>query len=309
MKRLSVIGLLCGMCMLSALAVSAKEYKVEDVPMVHLQNKTRYVSNPDHILSDRAVAVMDTTLYALEQQTGIQVLVVAVEQIEGGDCFEFAYQLGRSNGVGQKGKDNGLVILLVTGERCIQFATGYGLEGVLPDALCKRIQERYMNPAFGEDRWDEGMVAGIRAVRQVLANEEGAPTPAEENSDNALLLTILAFCFVGVPALLWFTVRQRRKCPKCRHYTLRQVSSRTVSRFAGTRTVETVYRCTHCGYVRRVQQRTDDDNDVGHRGGNGGPFMGGPFVGGFGGGHGGGGFSGGSFGGGDFGGGGAGSKF
>lgn len=106
MKRLSVIGLLCGMCMLSALAVSAKEYKVEDVPMVHLQNKTRYVSNPDQILSDRAVAVMDTTLYALEQQTGIQVLVVAVEQIEGGDCFEFAYQLGRSNGVGQKGKDN-----------------------------------------------------------------------------------------------------------------------------------------------------------------------------------------------------------
>lgn len=308
MKHLLFTASLLLLNLLCAPALPAKEYTPEEVPMVHLQNKTRYVSNPDHILSDRAVAVMDTTLYALEQQTGIQVLAVVVERIAGGDCFEFAYQLGRSNGVGQKGKDNGLVILLVTGERCIQFATGYGLEGVLPDALCKRIQERHMNPFFAKDNWDEGMVAGIRAVRQVLANEEGTPTPIEENSDNAPLLIALLLCFIGVPALMWFTIRQRRKCPKCRQYKLRQISSRTVSRIGTTRTVETVYRCAHCGYVHRVVERKDD-NDIGHRGGNGGPFMGGPFIGGFGGGHGGGGFSGGSFGGGDFGGGGAGSKF
>lgn len=277
--------------------------------MVHLQNKTRYVSNPDHILSDAAVAVMDTTLYALEQQTGIQVLVAAVKQIEGGDCFEFAYQLGRTNGVGQKGKDNGLVILLVTGERCIQFATGYGLEGVLPDAICKRIQDRYMNPAFSQNQWDEGMMAGIRAIRQILANEKGTPTPGEENADNTLLIVVLFACFIGVPVLLWLAIRQRRKCPKCRHYTLRKMSSRTIARTGSTRTVETVYRCAHCGYIHRVIQQVDDNNDIGHRGGNGGPFMGGPFIGGFGGGHGGGGFSGGSFGGGDFGGGGAGSRF
>ena len=153
------------------------------------------------------------------------------------------------------------------------------------------------------------MVAGIQAVRQVLADEEGAPTPAEENSDNVLLLVALAFCFAGVPILLWFTIRQRRKCPKCRHYKLRQVSSRTVSRIAGIRTVETVYRCAHCGYIHRVQEQKDD-NDLGHRGGGGGPFIGGPFFGGFGGGRGSGGsFGGGSFGGGDFGGGGAGSRF
>ena len=306
MKRLSSIYLLCWACLLCTISLSAKEYTVKEIPMVHLQNKTRYVSNPDHILSDYAVAVMDTTLYALEQQTGIQTLVVAVEQITGGDCFEFAYELGRTNGVGQKGKDNGLVVLLVTGERCIQFATGYGLEGVLPDALCKRIQNRYMLPAFKEDKWDEGMMTGIRAIRQVLADEEGTPTPIEENSDNALLLIALAFCFIGVPILMWFTIRQRRKCPKCHHYKLRQVSSRTVSRIGTVRTVETVYRCIHCGYIHRVTERKDDGNDIGHRGGGGGPFIGGPFFGGSGG-HGG--FSGGSFGGGDFGGGGAGSKF
>ena len=307
MKRI-LSSVLLFLCFITLSSATDKAHKVEDIPMVHLQNKLRYVSNPDGVLSEATVMAIDTTLYALEQKTGIQTLVVAVRKIEGGDCFDFAYQLGERNGVGQKGKDNGLVILLVTGERCIQFATGYGLEGVLPDALCKRIQERYMTPFFAKDNWDEGMVAGIRAVRQVLANEEGTPTPIEENSDNAPLLIALLLCFIGVPALMWFTIRQRRKCPKCRQYKLRQISSRTVSRIGTTRTVETVYRCAHCGYVHRVVERKDD-NDIGHRGGNGGPFMGGPFIGGFGGGHGGGGFSGGSFGGGDFGGGGAGSKF
>ena len=306
MKRLSFAGIATAFCLLCASPLLSKEYKAEEVPAPRLQNRMRYVSNPDRILSEQAAAVIDTMLYALEQQTGIQTLVVAVEQIEGGDCFEFAYELGRTNGVGQKGKDNGLVVLLVTGERCIQFATGYGLEGALPDAVCKRIQERYMNVPFSKGNWDEGMVAGIRAVRQALAGEKGAPAPIEENSGNALLLIALAFCFIGVPALMWFTVRQRRKCPKCRRYKLRQVSSRTVSRIGTVRTVETVYRCAHCGYVRRVTERKDDGNDIGHRGGGGGPFVGGPFFGGSGG-HGG--FGGGSFGGGEFGGGGAGSKF
>lgn len=153
MRRIiSLALLLC--CFVITIGAQSHAYKVEEIPMVHLQNRTRYVSNPDGILSAGAVAAMDTTLFALEQRTGVQTLVVAVKQIDGGDCFEFAYQLGKQNGVGEKGKDNGLVILLVTEERCIQFATGYGLEGVLPDAVCKQIQVRYMNKYLGEGNWD-----------------------------------------------------------------------------------------------------------------------------------------------------------
>lgn len=87
---------------------AAKVYKVKDVPMVHLVDRTRYVSNPDNILSSGIVAEMDRMLYALEEQTGIQVLVVALTDIEGGDCFDFAYRLGQENGVGEKGVTTGL---------------------------------------------------------------------------------------------------------------------------------------------------------------------------------------------------------
>ena len=70
------------------------------------------------------------------------------------DCFNFCHQLLNKWGVGKKDKNNGLVILLVTDQRCIQFYTGYGLEGVLPDAICKRIQTRYMIPYLKDGNWD-----------------------------------------------------------------------------------------------------------------------------------------------------------
>lgn len=309
MKRYFLLGLFFLLTTLFC-HLQAEGYKVEDIPMVHLQNRARYVSNPDGVLTEAAVAAIDTTLFALEQKTGIQTLVVAVRQIEGGDCFDFAYQLGEKNGVGQKGKDNGLVILLVIEERCIQFVTGYGLEGILPDALCKRIQTRYMNPYLSKGNWDAGMIAGVQAVRQILDKSSGSPTPPKRESDNLLLFIVLGCCFILVPTLLWYSGRQRNKCPNCHKHTLKQVSVRTISRVGGVRTEEVTYLCSHCGHVRRTQRKVNDD-DFHHRGGNGGPFLGGPFFGGgFGRGGGfGGGFGGGSFGGGSFGGGGAGSKF
>lgn len=302
MKRLLSICLLA-IVSCASLSVCAKVYTVKDIPMVHLQDRMRYVSNPDGILSQQAVATMDTVLCNLEQETGVQTLVVAVEDIEGGDCFDFAYRLGHDNGVGQKKKDNGLVILLVTGERCIQFVTGYGLEGDLPDAICKRIQERYMNPCFREGRWDDGMVAGIRAVRAQLTGT-GKPLTADDDEDLSLGLWIMAVGILLFSVFGWLLSRQSSKCPNCKKHTLQRISSRIVSRENGVITEDTVYQCRNCGHIVTRRNKRDDDSFHNTRRG------GGPFIGGFGGGSfGGGGFSGGSFGGGSFGGGGAGSKF
>lgn len=117
-------------CMLALLAWS-KVYTPTTIPMVHLEDRTRYTCNPDGILSANAVNTIDSIFHALEQQTGIQTIVAVVGEIDPTDCFEFAHALFTAQGVGQQGKDNGLVILLSTEERCIQFVTGYGLEGSL----------------------------------------------------------------------------------------------------------------------------------------------------------------------------------
>ena len=291
------------LCLLGCLAIQAKEYTIQEIPMVHLQDRTRYVSNPDNILSPSAVATMDSILYALEQKTGIQTLVVAVTGIEGGDCFDFAYRLGKEMGVGQKERDNGLVILLSTDERCIQFATGYGLEGVLPDAICKRIQSRYMVEHLGKEDWNTGMIEGIRAVNGYLDGSM-ENIGSEEDEDMTPLYIFGAFVLGGM-GLVGYGVWQNNRCPKCKKHQIQRISSQTLSRANGFITEETTYLCQNCGHTFTRKTKSSDPNYRGPRSGGPTIFMGG---GGFGG-RGGGGFSGGSFGGGSFGGGGAGSRF
>lgn len=278
----------------------ARVYKVGDVPMVHLQDRTRYVSNPDNILSSSSVATMDSLLFSLEEKTGIQVVVAVLTDIEGGDCFDFAYRLGKDNGVGQQGRDNGLVILLSTGERCVQFATGYGLEGVMPDAICKRIQQRHMVGHFANDDWDAGMVEGIRAVCGHLdgsmVNDGG-----DEEDEEIMALAVFVTLIFGGGLVIFLLVWYNSRCPKCGKHEIKRVNSRIVKRCNGYIVRDNIYTCSSCGYTFSRREHADDLSNRGGRvviGGIGGRGFGG-----------GGGFRGGSFGGGSFGGGGAGSRF
>jgi uncharacterized protein len=196
MKKFLLLTIFC-LCLLPFEGV-AKAYKAGDVQMVHLQDARRYVCNPDAILSAESVAHIDSLLYQLEQTTGIEVVVVAVEEVEDDDCFNFALQIGQQNGVGKKKSNNGLVILLATVNRCVQFVTGYGLEGTLPDALCKRIQMRYMNEPFSQGNWDRGMVAGVEAVVGTL---DGTMEPEQTEEEDPYFWSffgiIFPFCRTG----------------------------------------------------------------------------------------------------------------
>lgn len=281
-------------------------YTTKNIPKVHLQNKTKYVCNPAGILSTAACDSIDRMLYALEQQTGIETVVAVVPSIGEEDCFDFAHRLLNEWGVGKKGKNNGLVILLVTDQRCIQFYTGYGLEGDLPDAICKRIQTRYMIPYLKDGNWNAGMIAGVSAVCSRL--DGSMENDTEEGDDDSLGLIIAGFFGIFLIALIVGIMAQRAatKCPNCGQHKLQRTGSTLVSRRKGVKTEKVTYTCRNCGHKVVREQQSYDEN---YRGGGGsGPVI---FGGGglFGGSGGGGGFSGGSFGGGMGGGGGAGSRF
>lgn len=295
MRSLSISILMFLLCI--ALHGNAKVYKVKDVPMVHLADRTRYVSNPDGILSQGTVASIDSMLFSLEEKTGIQALVAVLTGIEGGDCFDFAYRLGKENGIGQKGRDNGFVVLLSTDERCIQFVTGYGLEGLLPDAICKRIQQRYMVEHFGHDNWDAGMLEGMRAVCGHL--DGSMENVADEDDDTVAILIFVAIFILALLFILWL-VWYTSRCPVCKKHKIQSVGSHVVGHENGYSIVQTTYRCQNCGHTFTRTTHTPNNNG---RGRGGGMIIG---SGGF---RRGGGFSGGSFGGGGFGGGGAGSRF
>lgn len=275
----------------------ARSYRPAEVPHVQLADRNRYTSNPDGILSEAAVAQLDSLCRALRAQGLAQVAVVAVDDIRGTDAFDFAIELFRSWGVGDARNDNGLGILLVKELREIRFVTGGGLEGVLPDALCKRIQTQFMLPHFREGDYDGGMTAGVGAVATVLA--EGAEALPEEEEDLpgwVILITLLVV--FGLPAaLVYMTYCQQHRCPQCGKIALKQVGVKVIENGVRFTTFRYTFRCKRCGceterVARVVHQLTGNTR---------GPFLGGGSFGG--------GSMGGGFGGGTFGGGGAGSRW
>lgn len=287
------------------LSLQAQEqaYTVDNLPKVRLQNKMQYVCNPAGILSQSATDSIDAMLYALEKQTGIETVVAAVPSIGDTDCFEFCHELLNKWGVGKKGKDNGLVILLVTDQRCIQFYTGYGLEGILPDAICKRIQINYMLDHFRKKDWDAGMVAGLKATCQRLdgSMEADALDGEEEGHPFHFLLILIGFMGICI-GFAYLAMRRQSRCPQCGKHELQRSGSRMVSNLNGIHTEEVTYTCRNCGHTLVRKQQSYDSSSQNRNRGGGGPFMGGL----------GGGFGrsgGGSFGGGRGGGGGAGSRF
>ena len=163
MKKI-ILTIFCFGMLFPLLGSAARPYGVEEIPNVQVGNRYRFTSNPDGVLSPSAVAEIDSLCYSLRHRALAQVAVVAVEDIRGDDLFSFAHTLFSQWGVGRADSDNGLGILLVVDRREVRFVTGPGLEGVLPDALCKRIQMRYMLPYFREGDYSAGMVAGLRGI-------------------------------------------------------------------------------------------------------------------------------------------------
>ena len=299
MKKITILCLLLA-CALPALAGT---YRPEQIPNVQRMDRQRYVSDPDGILSAEAVARIDSVCASLRERGLAQVAVVAVDDIAGGDTFSFAVELFRGWGVGSAKSNNGLGILLVKELREIRFVTGGGLEGILPDALCKRIQTTYMLPAFRAGNYSAGMVAGIEAAATIL--EGGEVDLSGDSGDDlpAWMIFLIVFGFiVGPLGLVLVVYSVRHRCPQCHKFTLRQDSQRVLNVTQNYRLVEYTYVCSNCGaVVKRQAKNLRDDNFGGGAGG--GTIIGGGFGRSSGGGFGGG------FGGGSFGGGGAGSKW
>lgn len=296
--------LLFCLLLLFGLSAGATTYCVEDVPNVQRMDSRRYVSNPDGILSDATVARIDALCASLRERGLAQVAVVAVDDIEGGDTFTFAVDLFDSWGVGGKKSNNGLGILLVRDLREIRFVTGGGVEGVLPDALCKRIQTRYMLPAFREGDYDAGMLAGVEAAAQLLEGGDPDLETGEEELPGWFILFLVGG-FILLPLGIGLLVHYAsRRCPRCHRCSLQLDARQVVHTSPSFREVEYTYVCRHCGEVVRRRSRQSRGNGFGGGSGGGMIIGGGGFGGGFGGGS-----IGGGFGGGSFGGGGAGSKW
>jgi uncharacterized protein len=139
-----------------------------------------YVSNPDQIISESATAQLNELLGKLDQAGKAQVAVVLLNSIGSQVIEDVSHNIFNTWKPGNKGTNNGLVVLLVKDQHKIRFETGYGLEGDLPDVICFRIQQAVMLPYFKKDDYDAGLIKGLEAVAQVLSNPEGTVNVADD---------------------------------------------------------------------------------------------------------------------------------
>ncbi len=156
----------------ATLPVSATHYTIETIPNVQKANIHRFVSNPDGILDANTQHYLNTRIDSLRQRTSAEIAVVVVNSIGTESIETFATQLFAAWGIGKKENDNGLLVLFVLDQRKIRFETGYGIEGILTDALCKRIQTRDMLPAFRQGDYATGLRTGIDNICQIIEQPE-----------------------------------------------------------------------------------------------------------------------------------------
>jgi uncharacterized protein len=150
------------------------------------------------------------TLQAHEEATGHQVVVVTLRSLQGASIEDYGYQLGRAWGIGGKGKDNGVLLIVAPNERKVRIEVGYGLEGTLTDATSRVIIEKIMTPAFRSGQFGPGIVAGTGAILKVISGDESAeplakaPARAQDTAATLSPLFLLGLFVV----LLWLNYRR-----------------------------------------------------------------------------------------------------
>lgn len=163
-----------------------------------------YVSDDAAMISPTERARLEARLHQFENETSNQIVVVTFPTLEGEVLEDFSIRLAEAWKIGQKDKDNGVILLLFKNDRKVRIEVGYGLESVLPDATCKLIIEEKIVPRFREGKFDEGVERAVEAIMAATKGEyHGEPfLPAKDNFGLALLTGIFLGSLLPL-LLLW----------------------------------------------------------------------------------------------------------
>ena len=135
------------------------------------------------IFSSTAVDAMAAESERLEQENGAQIAVLTIPSLEGQPLEDYSMRVVEAWKLGREDRDNGVLILIARDDRKIRIEVGYGLEGVLPDALCGRIIDNAMKPAFREGDFSGG---SQRAVEMISGLVRGDPEASAALADTAI---------------------------------------------------------------------------------------------------------------------------
>jgi uncharacterized protein len=175
MSRRSPIVVLAVLAVLLVLAPLAA---AKDVPFL-----AGRVNDTANLIPSDQRQRLETKLAQFEQQTGNQVAVLTVDDLGGEDIEGYSHQVASTWKLGQKGKDNGVLLLVSKGDRKMRLEVGYGLEPVLTDLQTSIIQNEVIIPHFKQGDFGGGIEAGVDAILSTIQGKPFQPAPQERPTE------------------------------------------------------------------------------------------------------------------------------
>lgn len=206
-------------------AASATVWSADNIPMVHLQDRNRYVCDPDNIISPADLDSADVCLKRLHKECGIQTVFIVVGNVKNADCFRMAEDVGNKYGVGDKKMRRGLVVVIAVNDRKYFIAPGKGLEGDLTDVECDDIARECIVKNMKVNDVDRAVLYTAKALYGKF--KTGELVTDDEDADDGdesvlLVLVVLLLCFAHPIYLLVLYVLEklglRKPQPKKRRH-------------------------------------------------------------------------------------------
>lgn len=162
----------------------------------------RLVNDYTNTLSQEQVYQLEQKLVAFNDSTSTQVAVVLIQSVGVYDIADYTARLAENWGVGQKGKNNGVVLLAALKDRKVTIQTGYGVEGALPDAITKRIIENEIKPNFKQGNYYEGLDKATDAIIAYTKGEYKNDAPAKQSKGSGKFPAGLIILFIIIIVII-----------------------------------------------------------------------------------------------------------
>jgi len=157
--------------LLSIFVISLNCFGATDYPKSY-----NFVNDYSNVIDDGLEKELNTLSKNLKDKTGAEIVVAVVESLDGQEVEEYANNLFRTWGIGDKEKNNGILLLVSTGDRKIRIEVGYGLEGALNDGKTGAILDNYVVPYLKKDDYSSGVRNGYYAIFTEISKEYGLDT-------------------------------------------------------------------------------------------------------------------------------------
>lgn len=154
------------------------------------------------ILAPSTVAQLEGSLKAFETDQSTQIVVLTIPSLEGDSLEAFSMRVAEAWQIGQKGLDNGAILLIARNDRKLRIEVGYGLEGTLTDLTSGRIIRNIITPRFKEGDFDQGVIDGVSAMMAAVKGEfsaadSTATSAATEDLEGFFVMLFVVILFIG----------------------------------------------------------------------------------------------------------------